>query len=66
MQRKLSVIPGGSQKHLLALSRLSFSDDNLVLESGIGADVAQCAMDMLDMSITPEEGEALEAAFTGP
>lgn len=64
MQKKLAVVHGGSQKYLLCLSRLNFSDDDLVLESGIDADVAACALEMLELAVTPEEGDAIHSAFS--
>lgn len=64
MQKKLAVIRGGSQKYLLALSRLNFSEDDLVLESGIDSDVASYALEMLELVVTPEEGEAIHLAFS--
>ncbi len=64
MQRKLSVIHGGNQKFLLSLSRLNFSEDDLVLESGLDPDVATCALELLELSVTPGEGEAIQVAFS--
>lgn len=64
MQKKLSVIHGGSQKYLLCLSRLNFSEDDLVLESGIDSDVAGYALEMLELVVTPEEGDSIEMAFS--
>ncbi|KAG9238524.1 DNA repair protein-like protein Rad26 [Amylocarpus encephaloides] len=64
MQKKLSVVRGGSQKYLLMLSRLNFSEDDLVLESSIDSDVAACALEMLELAVTPEEGDAIHAAFS--
>ncbi|TVY84456.1 hypothetical protein LSUE1_G001278 [Lachnellula suecica] len=64
MQKKLSVIRGGSQKYLLCLSRLNFSEDDLVLESGIDPDIAGCALEMLELVVTPEEGDAIHSAFS--
>lgn len=66
MQKKVAVIPGGSQKYLLCLSRLNFSEEDGLLESGIEADVARCAVEMLEMVVTPEEGEAIQSAFEKP
>jgi hypothetical protein len=63
MQKKVATIPGGSQKYLLCLSRLNFSEDDLLLESGIDPDVARYAVEMLEMVVTPEEGEAIQSAF---
>ena len=64
MQKKLAVIHGGAQKYLLCLSRLNFSEDDLVLESGIDLDVAGYALEMLELIVTPEEGDSIEMAFS--
>ncbi|KAB8297961.1 hypothetical protein EYC80_001738 [Monilinia laxa] len=64
MQKKLSVIRGGSQKYLLSLARLNFSEDDLVFESGIDPDIPGCALEMLEMVVTPEEGEAIQEALS--
>jgi hypothetical protein len=65
MQQKLTQITGGAQKHLIALSRLNFSEDDLLLEAGVGTDVPGLALEMLEMSVTPEEGDEIFAAFGG-
>ncbi|KAI9649565.1 hypothetical protein NHQ30_002145 [Ciborinia camelliae] len=64
IQKKLSVIRGGSQKYLLCLARLNFSEDDLVFESGIDPDIPGCALEMLEMIVTPEEGEAIQEALS--
>jgi len=64
MQQKLSQIQGGSQKYLLVLARLNFSEDDLVLESGIGPDVPKLALEMLESAVTPEEGDEIFGAFS--
>jgi len=64
MQKKLTAIHGGTHKYLLCLARLNFSDDDLVLESGIDPDVAACALEMLELVVTPEEGDAIQSAFS--
>lgn len=65
MQEKLSTIRGGSQKYLIALARLNFAEDDLVLEADIDPEVAECAHEMLELAVTPEEGEAIHKAFSG-
>ncbi|RFU30308.1 hypothetical protein B7463_g6024, partial [Scytalidium lignicola] len=65
LQKKLAAVRGGSQKYLLALTRLNFSEDDLVFESGIEPDVAGLALELLEMVVTPEEGDAIQAAFSG-
>lgn len=49
---------------MVCLARLNFSEDDLVLECGIGADVAACALEMLELAVTPEEGDAIHSAFS--
>ncbi len=66
MQEKLAAVCGGSQKYMLCLSRLAYIDFDLVLESGIDPDVSALASDMLADKITPEEADAIDAAFQGP
>ena len=63
MQEKLRVHPGGANKYLIALTRLAFSE-GIFYERGIEDDVVDCAHQMLEDSITPEEGEALLEAFS--
>ncbi|KAI9668950.1 MAG: hypothetical protein M1817_005173 [Caeruleum heppii] len=63
LKEKLSIIPGGTQKHLVCLTRLAMSR-GLVLEAGIEDQVAGCAQRLLEDFVTPEEGEALIAAFS--
>jgi len=65
MQQKLSQINGGPQKYLLALARLNFSDDELVLERGIAPDIQGLALEMLELAVTPEEGDKIFEAFLG-
>jgi len=64
MQKRLSYINGGTQKHRLVLARLNFSEDDLVLESGIAPDVPGLALEMLESIVTPEEGDAIFEAFS--
>lgn len=64
MQKKLAVVHGGAQKYPLCLSRLHFSDGDLILEAGIEGDIPACALELLDLFVTPEEGDAIQAAFS--
>lgn len=63
MQDKLRALPGGVYKHLIALTRLAFSD-GVFCERGIEDDVVDCAHQMLEDTVTPEEGEALLEVFS--
>ena len=62
MQTKLSVVPGGERKFLIALTRLAFSEGGYY-EGGIEDDVVDCAHQMLEGRVSPEEAEALVEAF---
>ncbi|KAI9762046.1 MAG: Telomerase protein component 1 [Chaenotheca gracillima] len=65
LQAKLAVISGGAHKYLVSLTRLAFSE-GLVLEAGIDDEVVEHAHELLEEWVTPEEGEALWAAFAVP
>ena len=62
MQTRLSVIPGGEKKFLIALTRLAFSE-GVFLERGIDDDVVDEAHQMLEMRVSPEEADQLVGAF---
>jgi hypothetical protein len=64
MQEKLSRIHGGSQKYLICLARLNFSEDDLVLDADIGSEIQECAHEMLELTVTPEEGDAIHSAYS--
>jgi len=63
MQAKLSVVPGGEKKFLIALTRLAFSEGGFY-EQGIEDDVVDCAHQMLEARVSPEEAEGLVEAFS--
>lgn len=63
MQARLSVIPGGEKKFLIALTRLAFSEGGFY-EQGIEDDVVDCAHQMLEARVSPEEAEQLVEAFS--
>ncbi|KAF2089594.1 hypothetical protein K490DRAFT_10772, partial [Saccharata proteae CBS 121410] len=60
---KMSVIPGGIHRHVVALTRLAFSDA-LVLEQGIEEEVSIAAHELLDAFLSPEEGENLVQVYS--
>lgn len=60
---KLSLSHGGSQRYMLSLGRLTFAEDDLVLESGIEAEIVEAAHELLEMVVTPDEGELVSEAF---
>lgn len=63
MQAKLSVVPGGEKKFLIVLTRLAFSEGGFY-EQGIEDDVVDCAHQMLEARVSPEEAEGLVEAFS--
>ena len=63
MQAKLSVVPGGEKKFLISLTRLAFSEGGFY-EQGIEDDVVDCAHQMLEARVSPEEAEQLVEAFS--
>ena len=63
IQAKLSVVPGGEKKYLIALTRLAFSEGGFY-EQDIEDDVVDCAHQMLEARVSPEEAEALVEAFS--
>ena len=63
MQARLSVVPGGEKKFLIALTRLAFSEGGFY-EQGIEDDVVDCAHQMLEARVSPEEAEQLVDAFS--
>lgn len=62
LQEKLRAPPTSVYKHLIVLSRLAFSEGTF-FEAEIEEDVLDCAHQMLEELVTPEEGEALQKAF---
>jgi hypothetical protein len=64
MQAKLSRVPGGMRKYLICLSRLTFAEDDLVLDADIDPEVAECAKELLELVVSPEEGDAIHSAFS--
>jgi len=65
VRAKLSLIPGGSSKHLVSLSRIAFADGLTAIERGIEAEAADAAHRMLDELLSPEEGEDVMVVFGG-
>ena len=63
ISRKLSLSHGGSQRYLLALGRLAFAEEDLVIEAGIEGEVVEAAHELLEMAVTPDEGETISEAF---
>ncbi|KAK5996860.1 hypothetical protein PT974_02205 [Cladobotryum mycophilum] len=61
--RKLSLSHGGSQRYIIALGRLAFAEEDLVMEAGIEGEIVEAAHELLEMAVTPDEGETVSEAF---
>ncbi|KAK5651873.1 hypothetical protein OQA88_11532 [Cercophora sp. LCS_1] len=64
MGTQLASLSGGPQRYLLALARLNFAEEDLVLESGIDAETADLAHDLLELAVTPDDGEGMMELFS--
>ena len=62
LREKLQQQPGGVNKFLITLARLAFSDA-IYYERDISEDAFECAHQLLENFVTPEEAESLRAAF---
>jgi hypothetical protein len=60
---KLAASYGGSQRYFLALARLNFAEEDLVLEAGIDAETVELAHELLELAVTPDEGEEIGEMF---
>ncbi|KAK1963837.1 DNA repair protein Rad26 [Colletotrichum sublineola] len=60
---KLSVSHGGSQRYILSLSRLNFAEEDLVYETAIDADTVDRAHELLELAVTPDEGDSIAVSF---
>ncbi|KXH54099.1 DNA repair protein Rad26 [Colletotrichum salicis] len=60
---KLSMSHGGSQRYILSLSRLNFAEEDLVYESAIDADTVDRAHELLEIAVTPDEGDSIAVSF---
>lgn len=63
ISQKNSSFHGGSQRYLLALGRLAFAEEDLVAEAGIDGETVEAAHELLEMAVTPDEGENIGEAF---
>ncbi|KAL2129459.1 hypothetical protein VTI74DRAFT_7780 [Chaetomium olivicolor] len=63
MATKLAASHGGSQRYLLTLARLNFAEEDLVLEAGIDAETMELAHELLELAVTPDEGEEISEMF---
>ncbi|KAJ0309676.1 hypothetical protein COL516b_002927 [Colletotrichum fioriniae] len=60
---KLSMSHGGSQRYILSLSRLNFAEEDLVYEGAIDADTVDRAHELLEIAVTPDEGDSIAVSF---
>jgi hypothetical protein len=62
IREKLRAEEGGAQMHLMALTRLAFCEP-VLLESGIDPEASDAAHTLLDLFLSPVEGEQVLAMF---
>jgi hypothetical protein len=60
---KLAASHGGSQRYFLTLARLNFAEEDLVIEAGIDAETVELAHELLELAVTPDEGEEISEMF---
>jgi hypothetical protein len=60
---KLAASHGGAQRYFLTLARLNFAEEDLVLEAGIDAETVELAHELLELAVTPDEGEEIGEVF---
>jgi len=60
---KLTCFQGGYQRYLLSLARLSFAEEELVFEAGLDADTVELAHELLELAVTPDEGDGVGEVF---
>ncbi|KLU82173.1 hypothetical protein MAPG_01249 [Magnaporthiopsis poae ATCC 64411] len=60
---KLAASHGASQRYLLTLARINFAEEDLVLEAGIDSETAELANELLELAVTPDEGEGVRNVF---
>jgi hypothetical protein len=63
--QKLSVYFASSHRHMIALARLTFAEEDGVVEAGIDSEVVELAHEMLELAVTPDDGPNIEDAFGG-
>ncbi|KAM7183664.1 Protein of unknown function (DUF3636) domain containing protein [Naviculisporaceae sp. PSN 640] len=60
---KLAAAQGASHRYLITLTRLNFAEEELVLERGIDAETVELAHELLELAMTPDEGESVGELF---
>ena len=60
---KLATNHGGPQRYQLTLARLNFAEEDLVLEAGVDSETIELAHELLELFVTPEDGEAVGEVF---
>lgn len=56
---------GTAQRYQLALARLNYADDDLVLEAGVDAATVDRANELIEGAVGPDEAESLRECFGG-
>lgn len=60
---KLAASRGGAYRYQITLARLTFAEEDLVLEAGIDSRTVELAHELLELAVTPDEGEGVGEVF---
>ncbi|RKU39863.1 hypothetical protein DL546_000565 [Coniochaeta pulveracea] len=60
---KLAASHGGAYRYQITLARLTFAEEDLVLEAGIDSRTVELAHELLELAVTPDEGEGVAEVF---
>jgi hypothetical protein len=60
---KLAASHGGAYRYQITLARLTFAEEDLVLEAGIDSRTVELAHELLELAVTPDEGEGVGEVF---
>lgn len=63
MQTKLAPNHGASYRYLTTMARIMFAEEDLVYEAGISPKTVELAHDLLELMITPDDGEGVGEVF---
>lgn len=63
LRSRLAAVPGGPELYLVGLSRVAFAEGASVIERGIAGEACDEAHRMLDVWLSPEEGDAVVGVY---
>ncbi|MBE3043028.1 DUF3636 domain-containing protein, partial [Candidatus Bathyarchaeota archaeon] len=66
LEGRFKAWPLGGRRYLIALCRLTFADEEAVLEGGVDSDTVERAHELLEMAVSVEGGKDVEMLFSSP